>query len=162
MMWKKCMIPFLLLTMALPVSALSKGSYEKTAFVHPNEVAVTQEVQGRWMLKEKAVFPNNTGKESWTQISLYIGQPVYTKAFPEPQVDFSHFGEVSYLPAFQTVMLAAPDYTESYYVGNARTMKFHISSCRWAKKISAKNRTYFDTRDDAVNSGYVPCKVCMP
>jgi hypothetical protein len=107
-----------LLTMALPVSASSKGSNEKTTFVHPKEAAVTQEVQGRWMLKEKAVFTNNTGKESWTQNSFYIDQPVYTKAAPEPQIDFSHFGEVSYLPDTQTVMLAAPDYTESYYIGN--------------------------------------------
>lgn len=48
------------------------------------------------------------------------------------------------------------------YVGNARTMKFHWPSCRWAKKISAGNRVGFSSREEAVESGYVPCQVCRP
>ena len=48
------------------------------------------------------------------------------------------------------------------YVGNAHSMKFHYSDCRWAKKISAANRVEFESRDEAVEGGYVPCKVCNP
>lgn len=48
------------------------------------------------------------------------------------------------------------------YVGNSRTMKFHWPSCRWAKKISAGNRVGFSSREEAVESGYVPCQVCRP
>ncbi len=50
----------------------------------------------------------------------------------------------------------------SDYVGNAKTHKFHYSDCRWAKKISSSNIVYFNSRDEAVGSGYVPCKVCKP
>ncbi|MGJ0690276.1 Ada metal-binding domain-containing protein [Veillonella seminalis] len=28
--------------------------------------------------------------------------------------------------------------------------------------MSPANHVYFDSRDAAVNSGYVPCKVCRP
>lgn len=50
----------------------------------------------------------------------------------------------------------------SDYVGNSRTMKFHVKSCRWAKKIGAGNRMEFDSREEAVEQGYVPCRVYNP
>lgn len=48
------------------------------------------------------------------------------------------------------------------YTGNARTSKFHYDDCRWAQKISDYNRVYLDSRQEAINNGYVPCKVCKP
>ncbi|WP_434132806.1 hypothetical protein KIAC18_000327 [Sporomusa sphaeroides] len=50
----------------------------------------------------------------------------------------------------------------SSYVGNARTYKFHFSGCRYVGQMNAGNKVYFDSRDEAVNAGYVPCKVCRP
>lgn len=50
----------------------------------------------------------------------------------------------------------------SQYVGNSNSGKFHYSSCRWAQKIASYNRVDYDSREDAVNDGYVPCKVCRP
>ena len=59
--------------------------------------------------------------------------------------------------------LAAPAVSlAADYVGNARTQKFHYADCRWAKKISAANRVEFESRDEAVEEGYVPCQVCNP
>lgn len=48
------------------------------------------------------------------------------------------------------------------YVGNSNTMKFHYTSCSSAKKISENNRVYFETRDEAISCGYIPCKRCNP
>ena len=48
------------------------------------------------------------------------------------------------------------------YVGNANTKKFHTSSCSHAGRIKSSNKVYFSSRDDAISSGYVPCKVCNP
>lgn len=50
----------------------------------------------------------------------------------------------------------------STYVGNSNTNKFHIGSCKSAKKISPNNRVGFSSREEAVNAGYVPCKRCNP
>jgi len=48
------------------------------------------------------------------------------------------------------------------YVGNSNTYKFHYSNCKWAVKISDKNKITFNSRESAINQGYSPCKVCNP
>ena len=48
------------------------------------------------------------------------------------------------------------------YVGNLNSHKFHIISCRYVGRMNPSNKVFFDTRDDAINEGYVPCKVCKP
>ncbi|MBU5669802.1 hypothetical protein KQI68_08135 [Peptoniphilus sp. MSJ-1] len=48
------------------------------------------------------------------------------------------------------------------YVGNANSKKFHRSNCKSASKTSPKNRVNFGSRNEAVNAGYVPCKICNP
>lgn len=50
----------------------------------------------------------------------------------------------------------------SNYVGNAKTHKFHYTDCASASKMNPANRVNFNTREDAVNAGYVPCKRCNP
>ena len=48
------------------------------------------------------------------------------------------------------------------YVGNAKSKKFHVASCTYAKKMSPQNRVDFSSRDEAVDEGYIPCKRCNP
>ena len=48
------------------------------------------------------------------------------------------------------------------YVGATSTGKFHYVTCTWAGKIRSDHRIYFNTRDEAMDAGYVPCKVCHP
>ncbi len=48
------------------------------------------------------------------------------------------------------------------YIGNANTHKFHYPTCKSVGKISEKNKVTFSSRDDAVNQGYVACKICNP
>ncbi len=50
----------------------------------------------------------------------------------------------------------------SSYIGASTTGKFHYLDCRWAEKIRADHRVHFSTREEAINAGYVPCKVCRP
>jgi micrococcal nuclease len=61
---------------------------------------------------------------------------------------------------------AAPSTTESSasgsYVGTRRSKKFHTRQCQWGKQIAAHNLVVFATRAEAINAGYVPCKVCKP
>jgi hypothetical protein len=51
---------------------------------------------------------------------------------------------------------------EKIYFGNIRTPTLHLSKCRWIKKMLPKNIVLFTSRQDAVNQGYTPCKVCKP
>jgi len=51
---------------------------------------------------------------------------------------------------------------ETVYIGNMRSKKFHRPDCRWAEKISPSNRVRFKSREEALKSGYDPCRVCSP
>lgn len=49
------------------------------------------------------------------------------------------------------------------YIVNTNTGKFHEPDCRHAKSIKDKNRAeHTGTRDQLIEYGYIPCKVCDP
>ncbi len=57
--------------------------------------------------------------------------------------------------AFATVFAAN-------YVGNANSRKFHVGNCASVGKMKPANRVNFNSRDEAIAAGYVPCKRCKP
>jgi len=48
------------------------------------------------------------------------------------------------------------------YIGNSNSHKFHKSSCEAVDKMSEKNKVYFTSREEAINNGYIGCKMCNP
>ena len=48
------------------------------------------------------------------------------------------------------------------YVGNRNTRKFHHDTCPSVTRMAEKNKVYISSREEAVNSGYVPCQRCRP
>lgn len=53
--------------------------------------------------------------------------------------------------------------TESTYILNTSSKKFHYPSCSSVDQIGEKNRqTYNGSRDALISQGYVPCKRCNP
>ena len=48
------------------------------------------------------------------------------------------------------------------YIVNIRLNKFHTSDCKWAQKVSKKNRILLKSRQEALSQNYRPCKVCKP
>ncbi|HHY19310.1 MAG TPA: MBL fold metallo-hydrolase, partial [Firmicutes bacterium] len=50
--------------------------------------------------------------------------------------------------------------TSGNYIGNKNTKKFHKTTC--SSLPAEHNRVYFNTRDEAVGIGYIPCKRCKP
>lgn len=52
--------------------------------------------------------------------------------------------------------------SEYKYVASALREPFHYPTCRWAKKISPENLIAFKSRQEALDSGRRPCKVCRP
>ncbi len=69
---------------------------------------------------------------------------------------------LSIILAAVLLILAATPALASDYIGNARTGKFHYASCRWVTKMNPSNKVYINSRDEAINKGFVPCKVCRP
>ena len=49
------------------------------------------------------------------------------------------------------------------YILNNWSKKFHKPSCEYAQQISEKNKLVFTcTRQEVIDQGYIPCKVCKP
>lgn len=73
-----------------------------------------------------------------------------------------------FLPILAFLWLAVPapvqlqEKPQITYVASKNSNKFHRPSCRWAKKIAAKNLCGFQSREEALKKGYIPCKVCRP
>ncbi len=53
---------------------------------------------------------------------------------------------------------------EEYYVASKRSkgFVFHRPDCPHAKAILEENKTIFRNRDEALDSGYSPCRTCQP
>ncbi len=56
----------------------------------------------------------------------------------------------------------SPQAQECPYVGNQNTGKFHRADCRSVGQMAEHNKVCLPSREDAVLSGYVPCKICSP
>ena len=50
----------------------------------------------------------------------------------------------------------------SNYVGNANSKKFHYADCSMVSKMNPDNKVFMNTREEAINAGYIPCKKCNP
>lgn len=48
------------------------------------------------------------------------------------------------------------------YIGNKGSGIFHRHDCEYAEKMREYNRVEIETRQDAVNLGYTPCRRCQP
>jgi len=48
------------------------------------------------------------------------------------------------------------------YRASSKSNKYHYPSCQWAQRIKPRNLIVFESPEEAVRAGYVPCKVCRP
>lgn len=56
---------------------------------------------------------------------------------------------------------AAAD-SESPYIGNRNTRKFHSYDCASVNDMKESNRAPLSSREEAIDQGYVPCGRCDP
>ncbi len=61
-----------------------------------------------------------------------------------------------------TVSNAVNSDSSGIYIASLNSKKFHNPSCKWGQKISENNKITFNSRQEAINSGYEPCKSCNP
>lgn len=100
------------------------------------------------------------GKEYYfdpTDGYMYTG----TKYIDGDQYDFGTDGVAEKVVTRQstTESKSTSDYA---YIGNRNSKVFHRSGCASVRKMKDHNKVGFDSRSDAINSGYRPCKNCNP
>ena len=83
---------------------------------------------------------------------------------PEPEEPFvQEQPEVPIVPSFdEPVAETTSQKSSGVYVGSVDSDKYHNPSCRFAKEILPENEIWFDSIEDAQNSGYSPCGGCHP
>ena len=71
--------------------------------------------------------------------------------------------EVPIAPPFdEPVAETTSQKSSGVYVGSIDSDKYHNPGCRFAKEILPENEIWFDSTEDAQNSGYSPCGGCHP
>ncbi len=58
--------------------------------------------------------------------------------------------------------VVAPPADSASYIANTNTGKFHRSGCSSVNKMKDEHKLNIATREDAINGGFVPCKICKP
>ena len=62
----------------------------------------------------------------------------------------------------QDVVLAKETEEEPYYLASRFSTRFHYPGCSRGGRISLKNRVVFNTREEALRTGYLPDSFCQP
>lgn len=96
-----------------------------------------------------------------TGLSALSGEEITTKpSTTKPATTIPTTAKPTTTKAPTTTNIANNEFT---YVLNTNTLKFHLSSCASAKKISAENRKDTnESRDLLIAQGYSPCGNCNP
>lgn len=83
---------------------------------------------------------------------------------PEPEEPIvQEKPEVPIAPPFdEPVAETTSPKSSGVYVGSIDSDKYHNPGCRFAKEILPENEIWFDSAEDAQNSGYSPCGGCHP
>ena len=70
-------------------------------------------------------------------------------------------GADSYVPVLPPAYEEAEkqDSSAAVYIGNKKS---HYASCSSVKDMKEKNKVELNTREEAIEKGYVPCKNCNP
>ena len=103
-----------------------------------------------WRGKIKGMFPEK-GQESKDMERPFVPYPVEKSR----KISVSRYHDAN---AQSTVKNEAA----AKWAGNSRVRKLHRGDSRCAKGIAPRNRVWFNSRDDALSQGYVPCKICKP
>lgn len=56
---------------------------------------------------------------------------------------------------------AKSDIKKCAFVGSKNSNKYHLPSCKWAKRIKPENIICFSSAEDAAKKGYQPDKTCI-
>ena len=62
----------------------------------------------------------------------------------------------------KTTRSISTDDEEVQFVGNKKSLRFHLPTCRAVNQMSEKNKVFFSSREEAIENHYIPCGECNP
>lgn len=67
-----------------------------------------------------------------------------------------------YITVIIFLLAFVPSALTAEFWASKKSNKYHYPTCRWAQKIYPENLIKFNSPEEAIKTGYVPCKVCRP
>lgn len=77
---------------------------------------------------------------------------------PDLETTEQRIAPVESIPAAASEVETEP--VSTIYIGNKNSKKFHLPTC--SSLPAEKNQVFFESREDALESGYSPCGSCQP
>lgn len=110
---------------------------------------------------------DNQVSQGSTQILNADGTPAREYSNVEEVIADSYVGENNNMPNYiEAEDTAVSDGNQvnvsAMYFGNKNSKIFHNANCSSAQKTKEKNRVYLSSREEFINEGYSPCKICNP
>jgi micrococcal nuclease len=135
------------------VNSLGTDRYGRTLakIKLPNKTCLNEELLKRGLAWHYKKYNSETLYESLENAARKNKIGLWSEANPIPPWEFRNGGASS----------SSLSVTKGY-IGSKNSDKFHVPTCIWAMKIKSHNLVVFNTRNDAISAGYVPCKVCHP
>lgn len=69
---------------------------------------------------------------------------------------------VTGLAAFPVLQERTIVESEAMYIGNKKSMRFHLPTCRAVTQMKESNKVEFFSREEAIEQNYIPCGDCNP
>ncbi|HEU4509555.1 MAG TPA: hypothetical protein VFR78_15025 [Pyrinomonadaceae bacterium] len=101
-------------------------------------------------------------KASTRSSPMQIRQPAVATApppVPPPSIPVSWNQQIPMPPPPADSLITT---VSDPFVGNRVLGIFHLETCDWVDRISAKNRVGFSTASEAASHGFKPCRICYP
>jgi micrococcal nuclease len=87
----------------------------------------------------------------------------YTRFPFEYMEEFRHYEREARLGLWADKPTAKePKYIREHYMGTKDSSIYHLPNCALIRKVNPLDRKIFNTVKDAVDVGYIPCKICKP
>jgi len=104
-------------------------------------------------------MPDKVSKVVLDQVETFIS--CYQMANPR-DVRPADANVVSAVTKEQAKPVTKPVVAKYNYVASKKSKVFHRSECRWTERIKPENLAGYNSKDEAIKAGKIPCKRCKP
>jgi hypothetical protein len=128
---------------ALPLPSHARGGVLSVGIMLV--VSLSSFVLGRMSIEHTSTLPEPVPMTITTATTTEVVRSNETNTHTSIQVD--------------TASSTSP-VTEGTYVGSRKGTKYHLPWCAGAKTISAENKVWFQSKEEAASRGYTPAQNC--
>jgi len=160
--------------LTVEITLIRPGQSDQTVFCLQTSLARVVVLQGRDNITLKApvwktqpALGLTSGETLHSVVAAAVAEQVqaFLKGRKDADESAEHFpSSAAHTSPAKTAADPTPTITtaEYHYVASKNSTVFHLPGCSSVKRISPDNLVGYKTRDEAINAGKRPCKLCKP